>query len=310
MTANATNQPQKPQGRRTRPVKPLIRSRAELAALNLKQLKQHCRELSLSGCSTLRKDEIIKLIEKNQRDENAHDWISREQLAAWGLLDQVIRIEAVDTVLQEHPEPTSEEMQDYTRQWCEQNNLKNTEQVKQWIQNRGLSTKQWQALIARPKRWLNWCECNFKHRVKTHFLRHKAQFDRVTYSLIRVKDEDLAWELFHRIQCDEHSFEDLARTYSEGHERDTGGLLGPVPMSQPHPHLSELLRISQPGKMWTPKKLEGWWVIVRLESNHSARFSELHSILSLQLGEQHLKELLESKLVSSPIRRTSLPAHA
>jgi len=240
---------------------------------------------------------------------NSQQWISRQQLAAWGLLDQVVRMEALDALLHDQPPPTAKEMQGFTQQWCEQHHLNSIGELEQWRQQHGLSLEQWQLLIARPKRWLRWCEGKFKHRVKTHFLQRKARLDRVTYSLIRVKDEDLAWELFHRIQANEHSFQDLARTHSEGHERDSGGLLGPVPLSQPHPYLAELLRISQPGKLWTPKKLEGWWVIVRLERHHPARFSELRSMLSLELGEEHLKDLLKQATANSHPSSTPLLAH-
>jgi len=240
---------------------------------------------------------------------NTQQWISRQQLAAWGLLDQVVRMEALDALLQDHPAPTAEEMQTLTQQWCEQQNLKTIGELEQWRQHQGLSLEQWQQLIARPKRWLRWCEGKFKHKVKTHFLRRKARLDRVTYSLIRVKDEDLAWELFHRIQANEHTFHDLARTHSEGHERESGGLLGPVPLSQPHPYLAELLRISQPGKLWTPKKLEGWWVVVRLEQHHTARFSDLRSMLSLELGEEHLKGLLKPSSAATSFSTAPRMAH-
>jgi len=48
------------------PINPMNQSqtsRIELKAMNVKQLKQYCRELRLSGYSALRKDGLIRLIE-------------------------------------------------------------------------------------------------------------------------------------------------------------------------------------------------------------------------------------------------------
>lgn len=221
-----------------------------------------------------------------------HDSISRSQLAAWGLLDQVVRIETMDILLSQQPALDKQELEQLTTLWCQQKNIKSQEELEQWCQHYGLNLQQWQQLIMRPRQWLHWCEQEFKDKIKTHFLKRKSHLDRVTYSLIRVKDEDLAWELFHRIKEDRYSFQELAKAHSQGPERHSGGLLGPVPLSQPHPHLSELLRISEPGKLWQPKKLEGWWVIVRLEHRHGARFNDLNEHLSLELGELHLNALM------------------
>ncbi|HEY9837580.1 MAG TPA: peptidylprolyl isomerase, partial [Vampirovibrionales bacterium] len=63
----------------------------------------------------------------------------------------------------------------------------------------------------------------------------------------------------------EQSFADAAQEYSKGPENRTGGLLGPVPVSQPHPLIGKLLSISQPGQLWPPRQLDVWFVIIRLE---------------------------------------------
>lgn len=232
-----------------------------------------------------------------------NDSISRSQLAAWGLLDQVVRMEAMDALLHQQPSLPPEDLQQLTQQWCQQKNINSNDELAHWLREHGLSLEQWQRLIMRPKQWMRWCEQEFKGRIKTHFLKRKTHLDRVTYSLIRVKDEDLAWELFHRIKEGEECFRQLAREHSEGQERHSGGLLGPVPLSQPHPHLSELLRISEPGKLWQPKKLEGWWVIVRLEQHLGARFGDLNEHLSLELGELHLNDLIAQNKPQAPTQQ-------
>ena len=114
---------------------------------------------------------------------------------------------------------------------------------------------------------------------------------------MRVKEKHLANELHLRIKEGEASFEEVAEEYSEGRERLQRGRIGPVPLSQPHPMLAKLLRVSTPKQLWPPKQLENWWVVVRLEELHCAELTDsLKQRLLIELGDQHLEEqLLASK---------------
>ena len=68
-------------------------------------------------------------------------------------------------------------------------------------------------------------------------------------------------------------------------------------MSTPHPALARLLQVSQPGQVWDPKIINSWWVVVRLDKIHNTELNERISIkLSLELGEKHIFDLLNSSL--------------
>jgi len=111
-------------------------------------------------------------------------------------------------------------------------------------------------------------------QVESHFLQRKTQLDRVLYSLIRTKDASLAQELYFRLKDDEASFAELAKDYSEGQEAQTGGLIGPVELSVPHPSLGRLLSASQPGQLWAPTPIGEWYVIARLEKFIPIQFDQ------------------------------------
>ena len=116
----------------------------------------------------------------------------------------------------------------------------------------------------------------------------------MSYSLLRVRDKALATELYLRIKEGEATFEQVASEYSAGPERNSGGQLGPVPMQQPHPVLARLLQVSSPGQLWSPKQLENWWIVVRLNQLHTTELdSNTAQRLALELGEQHLEQILE-----------------
>ena len=106
------------------------------------------------------------------------------------------------------------------------------------------------------------------------FLASKLELDQISYSLIRVTDGDLAFELHQRLQEEEASFEELASTYSEGAERDSQGRIGPVPLDRAHTAVVNKLRTSTPGQLWPPFFLENIWVILRLDAWQGARLDE------------------------------------
>lgn len=114
----------------------------------------------------------------------------------------------------------------------------------------------------------------FLQEVELHFLEHKLDYDQVEYSLIRVRDENLAFELHQRLLEGEATFAELAPLYSEGPERESEGQLGPYPLSQAHEVVAEKLRISQPGQLWPPFFLVNIWLILRLDRWDGAHLSD------------------------------------
>ena len=60
----------------------------------------------------------------------------------------------------------------------------------------------------------------------------------------------------------------------EGPEKNTKGIVGPVPITNAHPALAERLRTSTPGKLLEPFQIGEWWLVVRLESYTPASFDE------------------------------------
>ena len=216
--------------------------------------------------------------------------ITFNKLRNWGLTNIVKREIIIDELISKFPEPTIEEKNILFKNWCINSNIKSKEDLNNWQKNQGISNDQWQNMVLRRHLWLKWCRKFFKDKINSHYLKRKSQLDRVTYSLLRIKDQDLANELFLRIKELETTFKKAAEEFSEGPEKKVGGLLGPVPLSQPHPFLSKLLQISKPKQLWPPKKLDNWWIIVRCEEIHNTKLDdELKSKLALELGEEYLK---------------------
>ena len=131
----------------------------------------------------------------------------------------------------------------------------------------------------------------FDPDVEEKFLAQKLDLDHVTYSMIRIKDGNLAFELHQRLVENESSFETLAAQHSEGPERDNGGIYGPVPLNQAHDAVVLKLRTSAPGQLLEPFFLVDTWLILRLEHWQGARLDqETREQLRDELFDQWLND--------------------
>jgi parvulin-like peptidyl-prolyl isomerase len=181
-------------------------------------------------------------------------------------------------------------------QFCRQNGLSDETAVAGFLEANGLCSEDLAWQIELPLRIRAHCREHFRHKAEAHFLSRKNQLDRVVYSLLRVKDGFLARELYLRLEAGEASFATLAKQFAEGPEKQTHGIVGPVPLTQAHPVLAERLRTTSPGVLMQPFQLADWWLVVRLESYTPASFDEA-------MAEQMASELFDQWVREEASRR-------
>jgi len=196
-----------------------------------------------------------------------------DMLGKYQLLPQLVRNMIIDDAIAEYP-LNDEERSGFVKQFYEQNKLHTPEARQAWLASQGMDEQQLEALIERPARLEKFKQAVFGKKVEAYFLTRKPALDRVLYSLLRTKDLGIAQELYFRIKEGEQSFADLAKQYSQGAEAATGGLVGPSPLTAPHPAIARTLQVSQPGQLWPPVRLEDWYVIVRLEKFFPAQLDD------------------------------------
>lgn len=160
---------------------------------------------------------------------------------------------------------TPEEIAQARKQFFEQQQITSEEAKQSWVEQHKMTAAQLDALAIRGLKVEKFKQTTWGHKLENYFLGRKAQLDRVIYSLIRNQDPGIIQEVYFRVQEGEQSLADLARQYSQGPEAETGGLIGPVELSTPHPAIAQMLRLSQPGQLCPPTRLGEWFVIVRLE---------------------------------------------
>ncbi|MBD3887209.1 peptidylprolyl isomerase [Phormidium tenue FACHB-886] len=202
-------------------------------------------------------------------------------LANYRLIPQLLCERTIDRAILTI-ECTAEEIASACEQFYQRWNF-TTEQQQIWRSHCGLSQIQFEEMTTRSLRIEKFKQVTWGHKLESHFLQRKQEFDRVIYSLLRTKDQDIAQELFFRISEGEQSFAELAQQYSEGAEAETGGLVGPVELGTLNAKLADLFHTSQIGHV-QPFGLGEWCMIVRLEKRIPA-----------QLDEQMRDRLLQEK---------------
>lgn len=182
--------------------------------------------------------------------------------------------------------------------FCQQRKLLTEQQQQAWQAQNKLTQEQMYMMALREAKIAKFKEDTWGNQTESYFLERKVNLDRVIYSLIRTKDPSLSQELYFRLNDDGESFTELARGYSEGQEAQTGGLIGPVELSVPHPVIGRMLSVSQPGQLWAPTPIGEWYVITRLEKFVPAQFDEsMRQRLMDELFKTWLKETTQTTAV-------------
>ena len=172
-------------------------------------------------------------------------------------------------------ELSEEAISNTKKAWLDSKGINDDNKYQFFLCDNGISEEDFEWQVCLQARIQAYCDEHYRHNAEAHFLARKDQLDVVVYSLLRVRDKNLAHELYLRIKEREATFGDLAAHYAEGPEKNTQGIIGPVPLTQAHPKLAECLRTIKPGKLMVPLNIENWWVVARLESYTPASFDEV-----------------------------------
>lgn len=224
-------------------------------------------------------------------------------LKQYGMLPQLLREIVIDEATTSIS-LSEEEVTEAYKQFYQQQQLGNEEQLQAWLKSRGLEREQLDYLVTRTLKLEKFKQDTWGAKVEPYFLQRKEKLDKVIYSLIRVNDIAVAQELYFRVQENEQPFAELAREYSKGPEAQTGGLIGPVELGVPHPVLAKMLLKSQPGQALPPTRLGDWILIVRLEQFLPA---QLDAATHKRLLNEQFESWLQGE-ISSAIKNGQLSA--
>ncbi|EKQ69970.1 parvulin-like peptidyl-prolyl isomerase [Leptolyngbyaceae cyanobacterium JSC-12] len=207
-----------------------------------------------------------------------HRWLDGDQiisaLVRYKLLEPLVGQLLLDDVIQEFP-LTKEELFPILTGEADAPIPDDFESfVKQWCHYKGVTLEYFKAVMLRELQLEKFKQLQFGERVESEFLRIKSDLDQVEYSLIQLRDLVLAQELYFQLRDDEACFAELAQYYSLGPERETGGWIGPVPLSTLPVEVASLFRNEHVGTVYGPIPVADSFWVVRLERFTAARLTE------------------------------------
>ena len=146
-----------------------------------------------------------------------------------------------------------------------------------------------------------WSREQWGHRLDSLYLQSKQQLDKASCRFLRVRDKGLASELYHRIKARETTFAKAAFEFSEGPERNNGGLI-PLQALQSMPFgLAPLLEKLEIGKISQPIRLgKGYCLVELLELSASRLDTKTERVLlaeQLRVWIDSVVDLLEADLM-------------
>lgn len=228
----------------------------------------------------------------NDRDH----FFQRLQLSQEELFGLVCRAELWTQLLRRHEEESIVEIVALPEAWIQQQyeTLVPQQGWADWCNERAWSDRDLRIHLQRSEALKRYARQNLSAGLEDAFLSSKGAYDQVVYSLIRVRDSNLAQELWIRLEEGETTFAELASNFSQGPEAARNGIIGPIEFSQLQPaQFQQALRTLRPGQIQPPFRVGEWTVLLRLEQISLARFD---AEMRVSLLNQRLDGFLQNRV--------------
>ena len=181
--------------------------------------------------------------------------------------------------------------------WKKKNSIKSNSELEIWLNLYDLNPDEWINLINSDYLWTSWCMDKYKNELNQYFIKRKDYLDLYYYTIIKVKNKEVADEIYIRIKEKESTFEEIANNFSRDEQDFHIEKIGPISITNIDDSIAPLIKIGDLNQLFQPKLLNGFWFILRKDNILKAKFNHQQKIkLSLELGEKFLhNQFIEHK---------------
>ncbi len=163
---------------------------------------------------------------------------------------------------------------DLNEDFCKKSNLLDEKDLLQNLSLRGINMEDHKRNLENSEKIKFIALQEFSKNAETEFINTKTLLDQYTYSLITVKESDLAHELYLQLDSEESEFSTLAKKYSLEGNTNKMGIIGPQSLASAHPVLKQKLLTAKNGELLNPFRVDSWWAIVRLDEKIEAKLDD------------------------------------
>tara|TARA_S200000501_G_C20778698_1_gene723979 strand:- start:123 stop:875 length:753 start_codon:yes stop_codon:yes gene_type:complete len=202
-----------------------------------------------------------------------------------GLLNQFLRNFITNLICSKVSLNTN--IDEVNKNFCKENNLIDEKALLNFLSLKGINMEDHKRNLENSEKIKLIAFKEFSKNAETEFINSKTFLDQYTYSLITVKESDLAYELYLQIESEEAEFTSLARKYSSEGNTNKMGIIGPQSIGNVHPILKQKLLTAKKGELLNPFQVDKWWVILRLEGRIEAKLDDfVRSKITLSLFDK------------------------
>jgi len=196
------------------------------------------------------------------------------------------------------------DLEDAFQEFCKAFNLTSKEKASEFLQK----TKQSKESIAYKLLYRKGIEDLKKEifptkKINEYFLLNKSRkFDTIQFALIRVEEEGVALEIYHRLKDDKEDFAEVARECSSGPEALQGGLVAPQTAANLNPEIARQLSALKAGEISEPFSVDAnasLYLIVKLIQIQSAKLTPQ---LERSLREEMFQQWMDKELTAAEVR--------
>ena len=153
-------------------------------------------------------------------------------------------------------------------------NIRDSSQLNEFLLFNGINEKDLDYQLSLPLKIEKLSKNVLEVKIENHFLKRKDELDLYKYNAIRVKDSDLAHEIYFQLENGESNFFELSRKYSLDKKIFPEGIVGPKNSVGLHPVIREKLRNYDIGNIIKPFQIDNWWLIIKLLEKREASLDQ------------------------------------
>ncbi len=185
-----------------------------------------------------------------------------------------------------------EHFDEFFFEFLKKNKIEEEKQFKNFLIKNSFSKKLLQQKLLRSFKIQKLSINEFKNKAKDYFTQNKSYFDKVSYTLVRTTNLHLAKELYLQIEAGEEDIHEIAEKYSEGDEKFSRGIIGPIPINQGHILIRQKISTLKEGELIEPFQIDNWWIILRLEKLIKIKYTK-------QIETSICRDLFEERIMKT-----------
>ena len=177
------------------------------------------------------------------------------------------------------------------------NNIKNKQSLNQFLKAKGIGEEALHYQICLPLKIYSYAEQNFKNELEDYFLKQKEILDEYTFNIIRVKENDLAHEIYFQLDSEESDFLKLSQKYSFYSSLYPEGVFGPRNLRGVNSIIREKLINASNGNLIMPFQVDEFWVIIKLIKKKKAKLdNKTTKMLLTEIFDNFINKLTQNFL--------------